>query len=60
MQSGTNGEPKSREVQSKVTGMASWLSRMHLERFRGEQGPKMFRQVSNLTKSGEADEKRKS
>jgi hypothetical protein len=60
MQSGTKEERISREVPNKVTGMASWLSRMHLERFRGDQGPKMFRPVSNSLKSGEHDEKRKS
>lgn len=60
MQSGTKDEQISREVQNKVTGMALWLSRMHLERFRGERVPKMFRRESNLPKSGERDEKPKS
>lgn len=59
MQSGTKDERKSQEARNKVTGMASWLSRMHLERFVGDRGPKMFRLASNSTKSGETDEKPK-
>ena len=58
MPSGTKDEQKSQEVQNKVTGMGLWLSRMHSERFRGEQGPKIFRPVLSLEKSGEANEKR--
>lgn len=59
MQSGTKDEQKSHEAQSKATGMALWLSLMHLERLHGERGPKIFRPVLNSTKSGETDEKRK-